>query len=246
LNLSGDRITDEGMKHVARLAGLKSLILQNCQMTDAGLAALAALKSLELLMINKTRITDEGLVHLRQFPALRQLSIRDISGSDGGLSRGFQHLGALGQLTHLELGNWSPDSPPLGDADLEHIVGLKKLRSLMLNRFNISDSGVERLVELPALEWLNLDPTASLSDDALGSISRMVELRSLTIGGAFTDRGLGYLAQSPALGELRIFSNSLSDEAVAKLGKVMIVKALPQRAPRAVAPAAPPVPAAGR
>jgi hypothetical protein len=88
---------------------------------------------------------------------------------------------------------------------------------------------------LPALEWLHLDQTAPLSDESLGSISRMPMLGHLWLGGKFTDRGLEYLAQSHTLRDVRIVSGNLSPEAVEALGKKMVVNVV-RRGPPIPAP----------
>ena len=63
VNLIGSEVTDAGLAHLAGLAALKFLHLNDTQVTDAGLAHLTGLTALEVLGLSGTQVTDAGLAH---------------------------------------------------------------------------------------------------------------------------------------------------------------------------------------
>lgn len=73
LELSGTGITDEGLRHLAGLPGLKRLYLSRTSISDAGLAHLGSLRELEYLNLYGTQVSSAGLEHLKPLPRLRQL-----------------------------------------------------------------------------------------------------------------------------------------------------------------------------
>ena len=72
-----NKITDEGMKYVARIQTLKYLSLAACShITDAGLANLANSSSIETVDLRGcTAISDRGLSHLAIMPKLKEVSL---------------------------------------------------------------------------------------------------------------------------------------------------------------------------
>jgi hypothetical protein len=59
-------VTDAGLKHVAPLQNLSTLILVDTRITDAGLAELGALKNLSVLILDSTDVTGAGIRALRK------------------------------------------------------------------------------------------------------------------------------------------------------------------------------------
>jgi hypothetical protein len=66
LNLTGARITDDGLAALQRLAGLERLILNSTPVTDAGLKHLTGLRNLNNLQVIGTRVTEEGAASLKE------------------------------------------------------------------------------------------------------------------------------------------------------------------------------------
>jgi len=60
LDLSGNRITDDGMAMIAGMPELESLVLTATEVTDAGLVHLQALKKLKNLSLGGTGVTPQG------------------------------------------------------------------------------------------------------------------------------------------------------------------------------------------
>ena len=79
--------TDETLRTVCRLPGLKGLSLSNTNVTDAGLAELKSLTRLERLWLANTAVTDAGLAHLKDLTALQELWLENTQVSDAGLGR---------------------------------------------------------------------------------------------------------------------------------------------------------------
>ena len=66
LDLNNTQVTDAGLKELAGLQSLQTLVLFGTQVTDAGLKELAGLKSLRELWLGDTQVTDAGVAQLRQ------------------------------------------------------------------------------------------------------------------------------------------------------------------------------------
>jgi hypothetical protein len=104
LSLGGPGVTDEALKHVARLkhlAGgdrLRELDLSGAQVSDDGLVHLAGLTQLTSLGLGQTQVTGRGLSHLRA-PQLSWLDLDKSQVTDAGLA----HLKGLTGLRHLNL-----------------------------------------------------------------------------------------------------------------------------------------------
>jgi hypothetical protein len=65
-NLTETKITDAGLKDIAKLQNLTDLDLSRNQITDAGLKDIAKLQNLKGLDLNFTKITDAGVAKLRK------------------------------------------------------------------------------------------------------------------------------------------------------------------------------------
>ena len=66
LYLAGTRVTDAGLKEVAKLKNLEVLQLEGAQISDAGLEQVAKLKGLEYLLLVGTRVTAVGVAELQK------------------------------------------------------------------------------------------------------------------------------------------------------------------------------------
>ena len=66
LALSTTRITDAGLKEVAKMKRLTKLHLSRTKITDAGLKEVAKLKQLEYLNLAYTKVTKAGVVELKK------------------------------------------------------------------------------------------------------------------------------------------------------------------------------------
>ena len=176
------RITDAGVKHLARLKHLKSLqLLRVPDLTDAalglfaGLAELEALtlsassiqgtgfdqlihlKKLNMLVTANSPITDTGLASIGRLTSLTNLWIGGGDYSDAGVA----NLAHLSELQTLGLG-----SSHCTAACLDHLASLRKLETLALSGRQINDAWIDELAHLKQLHAIQIDG-AQVSDEAL-------------------------------------------------------------------------------
>ncbi|NDA66679.1 MAG: hypothetical protein EBY09_08565 [Verrucomicrobia bacterium] len=64
LRVSG-AIKDEGVRHLANLPQLETLLIPGTQITDAGLESLAKIKSLRTLDIKGNKVSDEAVAKMQ-------------------------------------------------------------------------------------------------------------------------------------------------------------------------------------
>jgi len=142
-------ITDASGPHLAALAGLSSLEIFRCPGfgTD-GVLALAALKKLgRLTLRDLPQVRDPGLAVLAELPGLKRLYLHELASvGDPGLAQ----LAAAGQLEVLDI--WSV--PQMTDETIAVIAGLGNLRELSIRETGATESSLDALAALPALESL--------------------------------------------------------------------------------------------
>jgi hypothetical protein len=83
LDLSGTRVTDEGLKGLKELKHLRTLVLSRTEVTDAGLKGLEQVESLDL---SRTRVTDGGVKGLKNHKRLKWLNLDGTEVTPAGLS----------------------------------------------------------------------------------------------------------------------------------------------------------------
>jgi len=93
------------------------------------------------------------------------------------------------------------------DEQMKYLKPLRALRALELsNEFSISNTGIAALKDLPALEYLSLDP--GVTDAGLKHVGQLHNLRWLKIGtGKIRGPGLAELANLPRLERLCLCSS---------------------------------------
>jgi Leucine-rich repeat (LRR) protein len=136
LELSGSKITSQGLRHLAGLTKLYMLHLDGTQVGDDGLAHLARLHGLGVLSLDNTRVTDSGLVQLQRMPQLERLYLNGTLITDAGLA----HLATLKNLKELSL-----VETQISDAGLTHLKGLKNLEMLKVHDTRVTQNGMNEL-----------------------------------------------------------------------------------------------------
>ena len=90
-------ITDDGLKKIATIPGLRHLNLSSAVITDAGIAHLESWSQLEHVELRATKVSDETLKHLAEIKSLTRLDLHG-SGFPGAslgtrfTAEGLQHL----------------------------------------------------------------------------------------------------------------------------------------------------------
>jgi internalin A len=147
LRLAHTQITDGGLQSLSLLENLADLDLFHTAITDAGLKELSAFRGLRALDVGLTQVTDAGLKHLAGAKRLRRLNLQANSITDAGL----KEVSAIESLEELNL-----SATNITDAGLVALKGLKNLRKLDLRRTAITDAGLRELRDLPRLTKLVL------------------------------------------------------------------------------------------
>ena len=78
-------MTDDGLRHLSRLSGLRRLNLGGCSISDRGLEVLRRLPALEIIGLAWTPITDAGAAHLAACDRLRQVDLAGTASGDGAI-----------------------------------------------------------------------------------------------------------------------------------------------------------------
>jgi hypothetical protein len=171
-------ITERGFARLQNVPSLRSLdIVDGISSPQPGamnssLACLTSLPALESLTIFSPRVTDDGLLYVGQIKTLRYL-----------------------HLYHV----FAP--MPVTDAGLEHLMGLKELRSLRLGIDKITDRGLACLSGLERLEALEIGSRSAITDTGLQTVSRLSQLKELSLPSlSVTKKGVAELRRKmPAL-----------------------------------------------
>lgn len=103
LGIFNASITDAGISALAnsKVGGeLRQLLLGRTKITDLGLKSIAKLPRLYLLELSGTKVTDAGISELAQLAPLKVLRFRGTAVSDKGIAQ----LGKLGKLMLLSVG----------------------------------------------------------------------------------------------------------------------------------------------
>ena len=168
-------IDDQGLRHVARLSGLKVLWLAHTPISDKGLAHLRDLKSLRSLQLtDNPQITGAGLVHIGKLSWLKSVSLREI------YEVGDDDIAHLTNLTGLT--SFATDSDRITDAGVAHLSNLHSLEGLALENAGLTDKALSHVARLKKLEYVHLG--GSFTDAGLRHLEGLSLLKSLTLPGA--------------------------------------------------------------
>jgi internalin A len=199
LDLSDNRIGDEGARALAALTSLTSLTLHNTRIGDDGARALAALTNLASLNLSYNRIGEEGA---RALAALTNLTTLNLQQNQIG-DEGARALAALTNLTTLNLRD-----NQIGGEGARALAALTKLTSLDLLYNQIGGEGTRALAALTNLTFLDLSFNQIGAEEA-GALAALTNLTSLyLIRNQIGDEGARALATLTRLTVLNISHNS--------------------------------------
>jgi Leucine-rich repeat (LRR) protein len=218
-------LTDQDLKAVERLTGLRSLLLSGTAVSDLGLDLLRGLRQLEELDVTRTAVSAAGAQRLQEaLPgceintgARGQLPFAPGPTSDSrpvpwclkniGMQTG---NGSKGEILQISVPRKTVTDAHL--ARLSRLKSVASLRGLELNGTQITDAGLAHLRELN-LHSLNLSGT-NITDAGLVYLKGLDDLQSVDLSGTrVTGTGLEQLKDMPRLQKL-----SLKDAPVADAG----------------------------
>jgi hypothetical protein len=197
-SLGSIAMTDKSMTYIARLRGLKQLLLFGADaVTDASLPALTSLKSLEYLHLSPARTSIAGLRVLKDLPKLERLNVRDLTRGSTSLD-----LSGFAALRYLTLSFQRKSGDFFDDADLAGLADCKNLEWLQIGPRKFSDEGLAHLAGLAKMERLGIGGP-DLTDHGLVHLLNMKDLNHLSIDdGRFTAEALRHLEQISAMSNL--------------------------------------------
>ncbi|WP_439627102.1 protein kinase domain-containing protein [Gemmata sp.] len=196
--VGGVPLTNDALAAVAQVESLAWLEAALPGVTDAGLAAVAGLPELaHVALYDCGRVTDAGVTHLGKLPALAALTLGGCGVSDVGMRR----LAGLSNLTELTL----EECHRVTGAGVALLARLPRLRALTLaGGRGVGDDAVPAAAALPALEWLEVRNCPRVTGGTLASLAGAKRLRALVLVGCrgLTDEGAAGLAQLGTLEHL--------------------------------------------
>jgi len=139
------------LRHLAAFYHLGALNLADTDIGDGQLRYLSGLSTLNSLILGGTRVTDAGLVHLKDLKGIESLHLPSTRVSDKGLP----DIALIRDVSILDL-----SGTRVTDQGLEHLLGMKKLRHLLLSdNEKITDEGLKQLEEMKGLGRLTIKNT---------------------------------------------------------------------------------------
>ncbi len=212
-----DRVTDRGLESLARVSGLKSLVLSLKSLEPGAFARLRGLPNLEQVTLQGAFVTKELLSELTQWKQVKRLSL------GWGKTLTDEGLGSIAKMSQLEsltlllaLG--------ITDAGMEEVGKLTNLRELSLFGSGIGDAGIAKLSNLTQLRALNLSVASDrhVTGKSLRALSRLTELETLDLFGAkVSDEDIDVLAGFKKLKRVQLSRTAVSPEGAERLRKLL-------------------------
>jgi Leucine-rich repeat (LRR) protein len=227
LDLGGSKaLTDDGIRHLARLPRLEHLDVSGTNLTDRGLSILRDLPALKTLSIAGTRITDDGAANLAHCHALESVNLSWTATGDGAL----RALAGKRSLRRLVSGSHVTDAGlPLlhelpvfktwqgGEAKIA-LLSYDSEPNRLLLRGSFTDRGIEQMRGLDGLFGLNLDDAGlALTAAALAPLVTLPNLGWLAVDAK--DDWMPYIAEMPRLRFLGAQDTSAGDDGFVALSE---------------------------
>ena len=233
---SNTNMTPGALDKIAKLAGLKTLILVQNRFNEISTLSLEDLKQLKVLDLRgnmeagnlsmevvaglpeltafKHRsniVSDDGMEKFATASKLESLLIQDflITGQSG------QHLAKLTKLKQLEIFRCQA-------FDSQGVLALKGMgfeRLTLRGLPAVDDSAMDVLKDLPKLKKLFLHELDSVSDNGLKNLASLQSLELLDVWSVsqLTDASMDVIAKLPNLRELSLRTTGVTDAAIEKI-----------------------------
>jgi len=165
LLLKETQATDEGLRHIGRMTDLEELYMWDAaDVTDPGIAHLNRLDRLKTIHVSDSNLTDASLVLLSQMPAIRELSLQSNHFTDTGLVRMSGH----NRIERLYVGLVKSRFTDIG---VVHLAEFDQLKALDLQGSIVSMQMLQQLARSPKLKRISLD-VSSLPKPDLEELKR--------------------------------------------------------------------------
>jgi hypothetical protein len=227
LSLGGSQaLTDEGIRHLARLSRLEHLDLSGTALTDRGLSILRDLPVLKTLSLAATAVSDEGVGNLAYARDLEKVDLMRTRTGDAAI----RALAGKQKLRHFLSGAHVTDAgiPLLHDLPVfktwrggEARIALLSYDSepnRLLLRGSFTDRGMEHMRGLDGLFGLNLDDgNLALTATAMAPLVSLPNLGWLGVDAK--DDWMPYIAAMPRLRFLGAQDTPAGDDGFLALSK---------------------------
>jgi hypothetical protein len=138
LELSGEELSDEGVRAALKQRSLRSLLIARAGITDASIGTMRQIQSLaELSLVFCDRLTGMSIDRIAGMTQVDALSLRGCSGIEGAA---FRKLTALAELKILDLAYTN-----VVDDDVEFLAAMPALESVDLSYTSVSNEMIESL-----------------------------------------------------------------------------------------------------
>ena len=227
LDLGGSKaLTDDGLRHLARLPRLKHLDVSDTAITDRGLEVLRDLPALETISLGMTRITDDGAAHLAHCHELERVNLAWTRTGDGALralagkrrlrsllSGGFVTDAGIPLLHELPVfKTWHGGEPKMA------LLSYDSEPNRLLLRGSFTDRGMAQMRGLDGLFGLNLDDTnLAITAAALAPLTTLPNLGWLGVDAK--DDWMPYIADMAHLRFLGAQDTPAGDDGFEALSK---------------------------
>lgn len=173
INMKRLEVTDDDMKYVAKLTGLKHIELEGTDITSKGIFNLEPLKNLQFLGADKTMIRGDAMKSIAKHPMMENLVIGHNDLDDDNL----KYLVALKYVTNLQV-----DNIHLSNKGLAHVLKLPELTVLKISGNNrISDASI-LMMQKTKIKSLNVQSTG-VGPASLPYFQKLTRLRHLKVEG---------------------------------------------------------------
>lgn len=227
LDLGGSKsLTDDGLRHLARLSRLKHLDVSHTAITDRGLEVLRDLPGLETISLGMTRITDDGAAHLAHCHELERVNLAWTRTGDGALralagKRRLRSLSSGGLVTDAGIPllhelpvfkTWHGGEPKMA------LLSYDSEPNRLMLRGSFTDRGMAHMRGLDGLFGLNLDDTnLAITAAALAPLTSLPKLGWLGVDAK--DDWMPYIAEMPHLRFLGAQDTPAGDDGFEALSK---------------------------
>jgi len=227
----------EAWQHIDRLSSLRELRIVASDVRGRPSEQIGGLKNLRRLSINNSKCSPTDLTRLGGLTNLEHLEIAFTVFEESHTWRSGQ-LGPLTPGEQEQIDRYLASRPTdraehyrrmvevavLTDRALQHLRGLKRLRTIKLINTNITGYGLDGLKDLPALEELDVNLIAFSADAArvLGGMQSLRRFRYADVG----DEHVAEIARLSRLEELELFGDGVTDQGAEHLRRLTNLRKL--------------------